>query len=90
MQIDDGWRVLFQDDEDELALEGDSGDLMIFLAGRISRVVGPAGADVDAPDDLVAWLRGHPSLKAAAPVATTVDSQPATSIDVTNENEHGH
>ena len=39
---------------------------------------------MDAPDDLVAWLRRY-RLTAAAPVATTVDSQPATSIDVTNE-----
>ena len=87
VQIDDGWQVLFQDDEDELALEGDSGDGMIFLAGRVSQVVGPAGGATDAPDDLIGWLRGHPSLKTAVPAATTVDSQPATSIDVTNESD---
>ncbi len=85
VQIDDEWQVLFQDDEDELALEGDSGDGMVFLAGRISRVVGPDGVVIDAPDDLVAWLGDYPSLTVTAPAATTVDSQPATSIDVTNE-----
>ena len=82
---DDGWQVLFDDDEDELALEDDSGDGTMFLAGRIAQVVGPDGAVIDAPDDLVEWLGGDPSLTAAAPAATTVDSQPATSIDVTNE-----
>ena len=75
VQIDDAWQVLFQDDEDELALEGDSGDEMMFLAGRISQVVGPPGGATDAPDDLIGWLRGHPSLKTAAPAATTVDSR---------------
>jgi len=85
VQIDDAWQVLFQDDEDEVALESDSGDGMMFMAWRISRVVGPNGSVIDAPVDLVAWLRGHPSLSAAAPAATTVGSLPATSIDVTND-----
>jgi hypothetical protein len=82
---DDGWQVLFDDDEDELALEDDSGDGTMFLAARVSQVVGPDGVVMDAPDDLVALLGSYPSLTAAAPAGTTVDSQPATSIDVTNE-----
>ena len=82
---DDDWRVLFDDDEDELALEDDSGEGTMFLAARVSQVVGPDGTVIDAPDDLVAWLDGYPSLAAAPPARTTVDSRPATSIDVTNE-----
>jgi hypothetical protein len=57
----------------------------MFLAARVSQVVGPDGAVVDAPDDLLAWLGSYPSLTVAPPAATTVDSQPATSLDVTNE-----
>ena len=86
---DDRWQVLFDDDEDELALEDDSGKGTMFLAGRISQVVGPDGAVMDAPDDLVALLGSYPMLTATAPAGTTVDARPATSIDVTNEDrEH--
>ena len=82
---DDRWQVLFDDDEDELALEDDSGKGTMFLAGRISQVVGPDGAVMDAPDDLVALLGSYPMLTATAPAGTTVDARPATSIDITNE-----
>jgi hypothetical protein len=82
---DDGWRVLFDDDDDEVALEDDSGDATMFLGARVSQVVGPDGSVVKAPDDLVAWLGKYPKLTSAAPVATTVDSMPAMSIDVTNK-----
>ena len=82
---DDRWQVLFDDDEDELALEDDSGKGTMFLAGRISQVVGPDGAVIDAPDDLIALLGSYPMLTATAPAGTTVDARPAVSIDVTNE-----
>ena len=83
---DNGWRVLFQDDEDELALEGDSGDGMAFLGARVSQVVGPSRGSrrrTRRPRRVAA--RSSVAFAAAAPVATTVDSRPATSIDVTNE-----
>lgn len=85
--FDDGWRVLFDDDDDEFAIEGDSGDATIFYGSRVSQVVGRDGSVTKAPDDLVAWLSGYRGLTAAAPVATKVDSQSATSIDVTNNGD---
>lgn len=65
--VGDGWRAMFPDDPDEIALE--QGGEAIFLAmSRVSRVVDPGtfvGADV--PDDLVAWLTQHPALATSEP-----------------------
>lgn len=84
LHIDDGWLVLFPDDDDEFALE-DLADKTVFYGSRVAQVVDPGSGVGDAPDDLVAWLVDHPDLEASAPAATTVDTLPATSIDVTNE-----
>jgi hypothetical protein len=84
VSIDDGWWVLFDDDDDELALEGDSGDGTMFVASRVSHVVNPKNREaMAAPDDLIAWLRTHPSLVTDPPTATTIDGRPAMSIDAT-------
>ncbi len=84
VSIDDGWQVLFDDDDDELALEDDSGDGTLFAASRVSQVVNPKNREViDAPDDLIAWLRAHPSLVTDPPMSTTIDDRPAMSIDAT-------
>ena len=82
---DDRWQVLFPDDEDEFAIEDDSGTGEIFYGARVSQVANPDRGVGEAPDDLVSWLGSYPGLMAGPPVATTVDSLPATSIDITNE-----
>lgn len=83
LTIDDGWRVLFPDDEDELALETAAGEGILFIGSRVSQVVDPVTYKaVKAPKDLVAWLRAHPSLTASTPTKATVASRPATTLDV--------
>ena len=83
LTLDGGWQVLFPDDEDELALETAGGEEILFLASRVSKVVDPATKKaMKAPDDLVGWLRAHPSLAATAPTKATVASRPATTLDV--------
>ena len=67
-----GWRAMFPDDSDEVALE--QGDDAIFLAmTRVSRVVDPSsfvGADV--PDDLISWLAQHHALATSEPRSVEV------------------
>jgi hypothetical protein len=56
LTIDEGWQVLFPDDEDELALETAAGDRIIFLASRVSQVVDPASGK--AVRRRTTWSRG--------------------------------
>jgi len=63
--------ALFPDDEDEVALEHDSG--VIFFMTRVTQVVDPAtSSSVAAPDDLIAWLGKHPDLGAKPPRSVNV------------------
>lgn len=80
--VEDGWRALFADDSDELALEGEQGD--IFSITRPTQVIDPvSGRAVETPEDLVAWLATHPSLESQAPEPIEVDGLSGQSIDTT-------
>ena len=80
--IDDGWRALFPDDEDEVALEGPGGTF--FAISRVSEVVDPTTrAAVAAPDDLIEWLTTHPQLTAETPKVVTIAGLSAQVVDVT-------
>jgi hypothetical protein len=84
--LNDGWRGLFPDDDDEVALEGPDG--VIFAITRVTKVVDPATRTaVDVPDDLVEWLTSHPLLTAEAPQAVTVAGLDGMSVDVTATND---
>ncbi len=80
--IDDGWRALFPDDEDEVALEGQGG--AFFAISRVSEVVDPTTrAAVAAPDDLIEWLTTHPQLTSERPKVVTIAGLSAQAVDVT-------
>jgi len=80
--LDDGWRGLFPDDEDEVALEGPGG--AFFAISRVSEVVDPTThSAVAAPDDLMQWLTTHPQLTAGTPKEVTIAGLSAQAVDVT-------
>jgi hypothetical protein len=77
----DGWRGMFPDDDDEVALEGPGRAL--FAISRVSQVVDPTtGTAVDAPDDLVEWLTTHPRITSQAPRVVTVGGLAGQMVDV--------
>ena len=79
--LDDGWRGMFPDDDDEVALEGPGG--AFFAISRVSEVVDPTtGAAVAAPDDLVEWLTTHPRLTSETPRSVTIGGLPGQVVDV--------
>jgi DNA-directed RNA polymerase specialized sigma24 family protein len=87
--LDDGWRGLFPDDDDEVALEGPAG--VFFAISRVAKVIDPTtGTAVDAPDDLVEWLTTDPRLTAEAPNAVTVDDLAGQSVDFTSNDGREH
>jgi hypothetical protein len=61
----DGWRALFDEDPaGGFALDFNGSDPFVGLA-RVPQVIDPAtGTLGEVPDDLVAWLLGHPRLEA--------------------------
>jgi len=88
--LEDGWRGMFPDDDDEVALEGPDG--AFFAISRVSEVVDPTtGTAVAAPDDLVEWFTTHPMLTAETPQSVTVGGLPGQVVDVfvTNGSERG-
>jgi hypothetical protein len=83
--LGDGWRALFPDDEDEVALEGPGG--AFFAISRVSEVVDPTtGAAVAAPDDLIEWFTTHPQLSTETPKVVTIAGLSAQAVDVTGTN----
>lgn len=83
--LGDGWRGLFPDDDDEVALEGDDG--LFFAVTRVSKVVDPTThTAVAVPDDLVSWLATHPALTADAPAAASIGGLTGQWLDVTAGN----
>lgn len=79
--LGDGWRAPFQDDEDEIALEGPEN---VFLGiTRVSNVVDPStGESVPVPNDLVAWLSDIPGVTATKPKAIEVAGLSGKSFEV--------
>jgi hypothetical protein len=76
-----GWRELFEDDSDEVALESDSGFLAIT---RVTRVVDPeTGRAEDAPEDLFGWLLEHDALAVECTTAVTVGGLPGMMLEAT-------
>jgi hypothetical protein len=83
--LEDGWRGLFPDDEDEVALERSGG--VFFAITRVSEVVDPTtGTVVAVPDDLIAWLTTHPALTAEMPEPVTIAGVSGQRVDVTVTN----
>jgi hypothetical protein len=87
--LDDGWRGMFPDDDDEVALEAPDG---VFLAiSRVANVVDPTtGTAVAAPDDLVEWLITHQKLTAGTPDAVTVDDIAGQWVDFNSTDGKEH
>jgi glucose/arabinose dehydrogenase len=79
--LDEGWRGLFPDDDDEVALEGPAGAFVAI--SRVAKVVDPTTrSPVDAPDDLVEWFTTHSLLTAETPQAVTIGGLNGQIVDV--------
>jgi len=78
--LGDGWQAMFQDDEDEVALDHAGAFLSMT---RPSQVIDPTpvGA-VPAPDDLATWLSQRPSLVATKPTAVEIVGREGLTFDV--------
>ena len=80
LTLGEGWHLLFQDEEDEIAFER-SGPAF-FGISFTTQVVDPAtGRPLSAPDDLVAWLANHPALEADQPEPATVVGVTGSSLE---------
>ena len=87
--VEDGWRGMFPDDEDEVALEGPDG--AFFAITRVTKVIDPTtGAAVAVPDDLIAWLASHPKLSAGTAEAVTIAGVSGQWVDVTASDAREH
>lgn len=71
LTLNEGWRLLFQDEEDEIAFER-SGPAFFGISFAAQVVDQATGRAIPAPDDLVAWLGSHPALDAGQPTPVTV------------------
>jgi hypothetical protein len=78
-----GWEVA-GDDASSLALRNGDLEFLILSFSRITRVADPTdlGRAMRAPDDLVAWLEGHPYLDADPATAVSVGGLEGMQIDV--------
>jgi hypothetical protein len=81
--VGEGWTNLPLEKPDNLALlRGQSVLLGFFKARKVYKPYESYGV-VEAPDDLVGWLRRHPYLRTSAPRTVTVGGIEGRRIDVT-------
>ena len=68
-RVGEGWTYLPPEKPDDLALAREQIGLRFF---KVRDVYKPNEGLVEAPDDLVGWVRRHPYLRTSAPQAVTV------------------
>ena len=78
-EVGEGWTHLPSEKPDDLALARGQTGLRFFKARDIYK---PNEGLVEAPDDLVGWLRRHPYLRTSAPQTVTVGGIEGQRIDV--------
>ena len=78
-EVGEGWTHLPPEKPDYLALDREQIGLGFF---KVRDVYKPNEGLVEAPDDLVGWLRRHPYLRTSAPQTVTVGGIEGQRIDV--------
>src|SRR5918998_3389320 len=86
-EVGEGWTHLPPEKPDFLALDREQIGLGFC---KVRDVYKPNEGLVEAPDDLVGWLRRHPYLRTSAPQTVTVGGIEGQRIDVVGDLPEGH
>jgi hypothetical protein len=81
-RVGEGWTHLPLEKPDDLALAREQTELLRFFKARDVYKPNERYDVVEAPDDLVGWLRRHPYLRTSAPQTVTVGGIEGQRIDV--------
>ena len=81
-EVGEGWTHLPLEEPDDLVLAREQTELLRFFKVREVYKPNELYGVVEAPDDLVGWLRRHPYLRTSAPQTVTVGGIEGQRIDV--------
>jgi hypothetical protein len=81
-EVGEGWTHLPLEKPDDLVLARGQTELLRFFKAREVHKPNELYGVVEAPDDLVGWLRRHPHLRTSAPQTVTVGGMEGQRIDV--------
>ena len=81
-EVGEGWTHLPLEKPDDLVLAREQTELLRFFKAREVYKPNELYGVVEAPDDLVGWLRRHPYLRTSAPETVTVGGIEGERIDV--------
>jgi hypothetical protein len=91
-EVGEGWTHLPLEKPDDLVLAREQTELLRFFKAREVYKPNELYGVVEAPDDLVGWLRRHPYLRTSAPETVTVGGIEGQRIDaaVVGDMPEGH